>query len=111
MGFFQKLWSSGTLHKLLLRCSESGDLTEWEKWKKKHPDDIIRLQGRDFQKAELPLIRMPYGNLSQANCSEINLKNAILSNAVCKNTNFTKADLSLIPANTKGTATAEQVRK
>lgn len=35
---------------MLLRCSEKEDVTEWNEWRKKNPDEDILLEGVDFSK-------------------------------------------------------------
>ena len=34
---------------MLKRCSENKDMTEWNEWRKEHPDEEIWLEGRDFK--------------------------------------------------------------
>ena len=36
-------------YEMLKRCSDKKDLTEWNDWRKSHPDTIIWLQGGDFK--------------------------------------------------------------
>ncbi len=33
---------------MLLCCSKAGDITEWNEWRKEHPDEEIWLERRDF---------------------------------------------------------------
>jgi len=35
-------------YEMLKRCSERKDMTEWNEWREKHPDEHIWLRGKDF---------------------------------------------------------------
>jgi len=41
--------SSQDQYDMLKRCSDKNDMTEWNEWRKKHPDEDILLDGRAFK--------------------------------------------------------------
>ncbi|NIP27343.1 MAG: hypothetical protein GWN67_14020 [Phycisphaerae bacterium] len=55
-------------HERLLRCSEKKDITEWNQWRKEHPDEEIWLQGANLRNT----------HLENANLSCTHLENALL---------------------------------
>ena len=68
---------------LLKRCSAKMDMTEWNKWREKHPDEEIWLQGANLRRAHLENTNLPHAHL----------ENADLVNALLENTDLTCAHL------------------
>lgn len=113
-------------YQMLLRCSNAGDLGEWEEWRKTHahphPDSAIRLAGANLRGAELEGVQLvdvnaslkgalPFdANLAGADLEGANLKNAALVKANLEGAVLVKADLSgaaLLSANLKSAALSE----
>ena len=63
-------------YNMLLRCSEKGDLTEWNDWRELNPEAEIWLMGANFKGAYLV-----EANLENARLHNANFKNAILMRA------------------------------
>ena len=84
-------------YEMLLRCSEKRDMTEWNEWRKEHPDEDILLEGADFQGLYFKGVLFetkPFSifsgevNLENANFRKAHLEGANLRNANLKRTNF-----------------------
>lgn len=85
---------------MLMRCSEKGDVTEWNAWVKQNMKDSfsppgipILLQGADFRKANLRGAILRSAQLQGANFYGADLTGAILQYANLKGTNFNSAIL------------------
>jgi hypothetical protein len=76
--------------KMLKRCSDSKNTTEWNQWRLKNPREEIFLEGADFNSAYLEGVNFRSANLKEANFSLAHLENsyfhkALLQNATLKN--------------------------
>ncbi|MDL2269685.1 pentapeptide repeat-containing protein [Desulfosarcina sp. OttesenSCG-928-A07] len=69
-------------YRMLKRCSDEQDLTEWNDWRKAHPDEKIFLQG-----ADLSSFWLMKSDLHGANCQRADFKNAN-----CQRATFWKAN-------------------
>ncbi len=96
-------------YKILKRCSDKKDITEWNKWQEEHPDEKVLLGGADLYKAHLEnadlerahlenayLVRahLEYAYLEGANLENADLLIAHLENADLEGANLQGADLS-----------------
>ena len=71
---------------ILLRCSSKGDMTEWNKWRRKNPEQEIlleeaQLKGADLFGADLSEARLNRADLREADLCEANLIGATLFEA------------------------------
>ena len=73
---------------MLMRCSASKNITEWNNWRDENPDEEILLVGAEFRKAHLI-----GANLVGADLGEGNLGGADLSGANLTGANLKKAQL------------------
>jgi uncharacterized protein YjbI with pentapeptide repeats len=84
-------------YELLIRCSEKGDLTQWNKWREANQTVSILLEGANLAGADLWK-----ANLTGANLKNVNLAGADLWEADLKSTDLWNANLKgaeLISAN------------
>ena len=85
---------------MLMRCSKSKDITEWNKWRKKNPEEKVLLREADLGGASLT-----EANLEGAELSKINLEGAGLVGANLQGARLTGANLEgvdLVRANLEG---------
>ena len=85
---------------ILIKCSEKGDLTQWNKWRENNQTVSIRLEGANLAGADLWK-----ANLAGANLKNVNLAGADLWDADLKSTDLWNANLKgaeLISANLEG---------
>ena len=68
---------------MLLRCSEKKDITEWNQWRKDHPDEEVWLQG----------VHLGEAHLEGAYLRDAHLEGAILYGAHLENANLMSAYL------------------
>ena len=90
-------------HEMLKRCSDKKDMTEWNKWREKYPDEDVELEGGQFYKVHgedkaLVLIKresptLSYENGENAWIEGMNLQNANLNGAYLSNAAFWDAKL------------------
>jgi uncharacterized protein YjbI with pentapeptide repeats len=63
---------------MLKRCSDKKDMTEWNQWREKHPDEVIWLQGRNFNQWWLQKVNFMHGstfkNNTYTNFGEVHLE-------------------------------------
>jgi uncharacterized protein YjbI with pentapeptide repeats len=78
---------------LLKRCSEKKNMSEWNEWRKEHPDDEIRLQGVDLRQTHLENVKLSAAHLENAKLSEAHLENAKLLFAHLENAELRFAHL------------------
>ena len=90
---------------MLKRCSEKGDMTEWNEWRKKNPQQEIWLEGKHFvgefylKGADLHGAHLKNATFIKANMQGSDLRLAILQGADMygarlEETNFDHAELS-----------------
>jgi hypothetical protein len=87
-------------YELLIRCSEKGDLTQWNKWREYNQTVSILLEGANLAGADLWK-----ANLAGANLKNVNLAGADLWNANLKGAELISANLegaNLINVNLEG---------
>ena len=78
---------------MLKSCSEKMDISEWNNWRKEHPDEEIRLQGANFERAHLENANLREAHLENAFLVRAHLENANLSHAHLRNAKLIKAYL------------------
>jgi uncharacterized protein YjbI with pentapeptide repeats len=90
---------------LLIKCSNKGDMTQWNKWRENNPKVSILLEGANFINADLAGADLWNANLAGANLRNANLAGADLWKANLKSTELMSASLKgseLIGANLAG---------
>ena len=90
---------------LLIKCSDKGDMTQWNKWRENNPKVSILLEGANFINADLAGADLWNANLAGANLRNANLAGADLWKANLKSTELRSASLKgseLIGANLAG---------
>lgn len=80
---------------LLLECSKSKDITEWNKWREKNHKEEIWLEGADLQRAHLAGANLEGAHLEGANFNRTYLQRANLSGANLEGVDFTAADMNM----------------
>jgi len=85
---------------MLKRCSEKKDMTEWNEWRKKHPDEDILLEGANLQRFYLEWAYLNTGTVVDDNTNkryelsgEVHLENANFISADLKHTRLISAHL------------------
>jgi hypothetical protein len=95
---------------MLKRCFDNRNMTEWNKWRKDHADEVIWLQGRDFKGWWLKKANLMHGTFFDSQTKreinysgEVHLENSIFEKAHLEgcnllaahlqNTDFTRAKL------------------
>ncbi|MCP4744894.1 MAG: hypothetical protein GY874_01960 [Desulfobacteraceae bacterium] len=92
-------------YRLLKRCSDREDMTEWNKWRKENPKIEILLGCSDFERANLQGANLQGVWLLEANLQEANLQGAWLLEANLQDANLQGANLQeawLLEANLQG---------
>jgi len=77
-------------YEMLKRCSDKKDITEWNQWRKRNPNEEILLEGIQIIKANLDDI-----DLSNAYLREVKLRGAYLKHVDLENAYLDRADLIL----------------
>ena len=88
---------------MLLRCSEKKDMTEWNEWRKEHPDKDVLLEEAKFPRAHLKGAYLNTGTVVDDNTNAVYEFNGKVH---LENANFIGTDLSdalLIKAHLEGT--------
>jgi len=75
-------------YEMLLRCSERGDVREWNEWRKAHPEEEVLLEGADFRKANLKGV-----DFRKRGETEVHLEGAKFREACLEGTDFWEARL------------------
>lgn len=91
---------------LLMKCSKKGDMTEWNKWRKRHQVekntsweewevwlDDINLEGKNLEGGYLFKAHLERANMITTNLKDANLSNARLKDAKLLESNLKGADL------------------
>ncbi len=92
-------------YEILIKCSEKGDLTQWNEWRENNQKVSISLEGANFFSADLAGADLWNANLAGANLRNVNLAGADLWKANLKSTDLWNANLKgseLIRANLAG---------
>jgi uncharacterized protein YjbI with pentapeptide repeats len=92
-------------YEILIKCSDKGDLTEWNEWRENNQKVSILLEGANFINAKLDGADLWNANLSGADLRNVNLEGADLGEANLKSTELWNANLKdaeLISANLTG---------
>ena len=92
-------------YEILIKCSEEGDLTNWNEWRENNQTVSISLEGANFLSAYLAGADLWKANLTGANLRNVNLEGADLWKANLKSTDLRSANLKgceLISANLEG---------
>lgn len=91
-------------YEMLKRCSEKEDISEWNEWRKAHPDENVLLEGAKLQCAYLKRALLNTG-LNSGFSREVYLEGAKLHGAHLEYADFSEAhlkDVKLIGAHLKG---------
>jgi len=78
---------------ILKRCSDKKDMTEWNEWREKNPDEEIWLQGADLGDAHLENANLLGAHLENADLLGAHLENADLEGAHLENADLGFAHL------------------
>ncbi len=78
---------------LLKKCSNKKDMTEWNQWRKKNPDEKILLEGAYLEQAYLEYTNLQGAYLIQAKLQGANLQVAELQEADLQGAKLRGADL------------------
>ena len=92
-------------YEILIKCSDKGDLTEWNEWRENNQKSSILLEGANFISANLNGADLWNANLAGADLRNVNLEGADLGKANLKSTDLWNANLKgaeLISANLAG---------
>ena len=92
---------------MLMRCSVKGDMTEWNEWRKKYPNEKNLLERARFYHSDEPINEKGnvYTLFKSGKIKEANLRGANIRNACLTSTDLVSADLSgasLVNANLSG---------
>ena len=101
----KKIQFDQSQYEILIRCSDKGDVTQWNKWRENNPKVSILLEGANFIGANLAGADLWKANLAGANLRNVNLAGADLGEANLKSTelwNVNLKDAELISANLTG---------
>lgn len=91
---FPKFLFDQDQYAMLIRCSEKGDVSEWNEWMDRHLDEKgkptieVRLQGVDFASTNLRGVNLAKARLEGANFYAADLSSADLSGANLRGTNL-----------------------
>ena len=92
-------------YEILIKCSDKGDMTQWNEWRANNQKVSILLEGANFISANLAGADLWKANLAGANLRNVNLAGADLWKANLKSTDLWNANLKgaeLISANLAG---------
>ena len=79
---------------ILTLCSKKKDMSEWNQWRKEHPDEKVLLEGADLQNAWLEGADLQNADLLEANLRGANLRRADLRHAYLWKSNLRNAEFS-----------------
>ena len=80
-------------YEMLKRCSEKGDMTEWNEWREGHTGEEILLQGANLKGANLQGASLLRADLQGANLEKANLQEALLAHACLQGASIRGANL------------------
>jgi hypothetical protein len=80
-------------YEILKRCSEKGDITEWNEWQESPRCEPILLQGADLGETDLQGANLEHADLQEANLTGANLQGANLEYADLQEANLTRVNL------------------
>ena len=89
---------------LLMKCSEIGDMTEWNEWRREHQFHPVLLEGAKFDNAQLDGADLRAANLRNAHFRKAKMRSADLEDACLQDAQLTNANLqgsNFIGANLK----------
>ena len=75
-------------YEILIKCSDKGDLTEWNEWRENNQKASILLEGANFISANLDGADLWNANLAGADLKNVNLTDADLKQANLKSTDL-----------------------
>ncbi|SHN68205.1 pentapeptide repeat-containing protein [Desulfovibrio litoralis] len=78
-------------YRLLKKCSDIQDLTEWNNWREENPDEAIVLQGANLKGFFLRGASFSYAELQLANFEDAKCQKANFENAECQWVRFFRA--------------------
>jgi uncharacterized protein YjbI with pentapeptide repeats len=76
---------------MLMRCSEKNDITEWNEWREKNPDQKVLLEGANIARARR--VSPEQEALSRAYLGRVNLSRAYLKDSDLRNSDLQDANL------------------
>jgi len=85
---------------MLKRCSDKKDMTEWNEWRKKNPDEEIWLEGKDFSHFWLRKANFMKGSVHKKSTgtytsyADVHLKGAVFEWADLQKVIFSGADMN-----------------
>jgi len=85
---------SQSQYDMLKRCSEKGDMTEWNQWRKDNPKEEIFLEGADLRGSHLQRAFLSYAHLEKAKLMGAHLEGAKLYEAHLEGANLLAAYLN-----------------
>ena len=80
-------------YEILIKCSDKGDLTEWNEWRENNQTVSVLLEGANFIGANLEGADLWKANLAGANLRNVNLEGADLWKANLKGTELWNGNL------------------
>jgi uncharacterized protein YjbI with pentapeptide repeats len=92
-------------YEILIKCSDKGDLTQWNEWRENNQKASILLEGANLISAKLDGADLWNANLAAANLRNVNLAGADLGKANLESTVLWNANLKgaeLVSANLHG---------
>lgn len=81
-------------YEMLKRCSDKEDMSEWNQWRKDHPDEVVSLQGTSFEGWWLQNVNFMHGSLNDVNFEEVHLEGAVFEQADLQNACFAGASMN-----------------
>jgi uncharacterized protein YjbI with pentapeptide repeats len=79
---------------MLIRCSEKKGMTEWNDWRRKHPNELILLENAPLENADLRFANLENADLSKAHLENANLRCAHLEHSSLWEAHLENASLS-----------------
>ncbi len=80
-------------YRMLMRCSEKEDMTEWNEWRKENRGGMILLEGAKLHRAHMEGADLSCAHMEGADISSADLKGAKLFFAFLKGANLSFCDL------------------
>ena len=90
---------------LLMKCSEMGDMSEWNEWRRRSRIDSVKLEKSNLERAFLNNAQLYHASLQDSCCEGVILQDANLSNACLQGSCLRSGKLQrscLVQANLKG---------
>ena len=75
-------------YEMLKRCSDKKDITEWNQWRQKHPNEEILLEGACLIDAHLERAKLNMANMGSTTLRRTNMRGANLNSAKLQGAGF-----------------------